>query len=45
MQHFAPEFRISRLKRDIDRLKAVSYNPLYVMIIHICQCDIISLQK
>ena len=45
VKHFTTKFRIHRLKRNIDRFQMVTDDPFYIMITHIGQCHIISLQK
>ena len=45
VQHFASKIRVHRLKRNIHWFHMIIYNAINVMIRHVCQCDIISLQK
>ena len=45
VQHSAPEFGIRCLERDIDRFQTITYDPFNIMIAHISECHIISLQK
>ena len=45
MQHLAAQFRVGRVKGNIDRLQMILYDPPNVMITHIRQCNIVSLQE
>ena len=45
MKHSAAQFRICSMKRNVDRLQTISDNPLHIPVTHICQGNIISLEK
>ena len=45
VQHLTPQFRVRCMKGNINRLQMILYNPVNIMITHICQRDVISLQE
>ena len=45
VQHPAPQFRVRCLKRDVNGLQPVSYNPFNIMVAHIGQSNIIPLKE
>ena len=45
VEHPASQLGIRCLEGDVDRLQPVSDDPLYIMVAHICQGDIIPLEK
>ena len=45
MKHFTSKFRICRMEGNIDRLQMITGDPVNIMVAHICQRHIISLQK
>ena len=45
VQHPAPKLGIRRMKRNVNRLQMVFDNPFHIMVTHVCQRNIISLQK
>ena len=45
MEHFTAELRVHRLHGNIDRRQMESDDPLNILILHICQGDVVSLKE
>ena len=45
MEHFAAQLRVHRLDRDIDRSQMETDDTLDILVLHICQGDVVSLEE
>ena len=45
MEHLTAQLRVHSLHRDIDRGQVEADDPLDILILHICQGDVVSLKE